>query len=170
MKPASAIILALSLALALALFPVEPPLTPQKPAYATQSVRQGGIAPEVIAECWEAAKALADAPESWEVPDTIILDPVFRPEGHGRLLGHHFTIMEVDEDGDITAHDRIYIYLNETEARNYPELVKEVLTHELLHAIYLRKANTDWKWASDNDDNEAWVRHLMGEENGIREW
>lgn len=135
-----------------------------------QEANYPSIDREVIVECWDEAKRLGDAPTTWNIPETIILDPVFRPEGNGRLLGHYYTIMEVDKHGDITAHDRIYIYLSETEIKNYPNLLKEVLTHEMLHSIWTRKANTDYKWGAANDDNEAWVRKLLGETNGIVNW
>jgi len=126
---------------------------------------------EVIVECWDEAKRLGEAPATWDIPDTIILDPVFRNEGkQRRLLGHYYIIMEVDKHGNITAKDRIYVYLSVVEVEKYPELLKEILTHEMLHSIWQRMAHIDHKWAMENPDSESWVRHLMGQEEGIVNW
>ena len=135
-----------------------------------QNINYPTIEREVIVECWDEAKRLGEAPETWEAPETIILDPVYRSEGNNRLLGHYYTIMVVDKRGNITAHDRIYVYLSTEEAKSYPELLKEVLTHEMLHSIWTRRANTDWKWAQENEDGERWVRELMDQLDGINNY
>lgn len=170
MKSISAVIVAFVLGVAISFSPMAQPLTPPESPHVTHSVVQGNIAPEIVSECWERAKKLGDAPMSWEGPELIIVDPVFRQEGQGRLLGHYYTVMVVNDDGSITAYDRVYIYLTPIEMEKYPKLVKEILTHEMLHSIWQRKANTDYKWGMANDDSEVWVRELLGETEGIVNW
>jgi len=70
-----------------------------------------------------------------------------------RNLGYYFFYFEPDKRGALILHEQILVFVRVNESLR---LLRNVLIHEDLHAIYLR-LSVDPSFASANPSSEIWV-------------
>jgi hypothetical protein len=110
--------------------------------------------------CWILARQLAGAPTTWRDRPRVVWEPGNFPflDEAGELklfLGYYAYYPTVDTRGRIKVEERIYIFLLEEEMDH---ALEEVLTHEYLHAFYLRLKATNPALEAAHPSAHSWIR------------
>jgi len=132
-----------------------------------------------MARAWSKARWLGapDYHPKWYRPALVVWHPrwEYATAKDGRVYqrwGRTTTGTQVDKRGRVSQCEYIEIWvLESTPDQDYRSLTVEVLAHEYLHLIWLRRMHIDpeFKLAQASswlDAGEAWVRELLGQENG----
>jgi hypothetical protein len=106
-------------------------------------------------EAWAAALKLASVAEPWIGPKSITrVDAVHMIGPEQRNLGLYFSYLSADSFGNSEVHEQIVIFVRLDEPRI---LLRNVLIHEDLHAIYNRLSMKSPLFGLENADDEGWV-------------
>jgi hypothetical protein len=97
-------------------------------------------------EAWATALRMAHVEEPWTVPQNIVLFKFPDPE----VWGRSFFYSDVDDKGRTTLKEQIVLFC---PPRFGPIVVRNVLIHEMLHAIHMRLRIIDpHKYAGIGDE------------------
>jgi hypothetical protein len=115
----------------------------------------------------------APAYPKWQAPATIIWHPrwefVDRDGTQGQRYGAAHSETQIDKKGRVALCEYIDIWIPEDADQ---ELFIEVLAHEYLHLIYVRRRHLEPEFKLEHSvmlgESEKWVRELLGQEDGPR--
>ena len=124
------------------------------------------IEASVANQAWSMARRLgAPAYPKWQRPALII----WHPHWNGQTLGRTWSEVQVDKKGRATLCEYVTIFVPQRKDTN---LFVEVLAHEYLHLIYVRRRHLEPEFKLEHSlelgEPEAWVRKLLGQEDGPR--
>ena len=113
----------------------------------------------VCRKAWKDALKKSDSPKHWKPPTNILWIRAFVPaEENSRLYGRYIWYTDADRWGNVISVEQIIIFLLPQEL----DKLRDVVTHEFLHAIYLRKSLKSPTFVAENPNQEWWVCSVGG--------
>lgn len=121
--------------------------------------------PTLPEQAWKRALKLAqvDPTEAamWTMPTVaIVMRPryeIVTPTSGQRLCGEASPYFEGAEPRSM----KLVVYVSAYVRPSEQQLLVEVLTHEMLHAIWFHRCFNNGPWCQTNSDSEEWVRSLI---------
>ncbi len=131
----------------------------------------------LASKAWSKARQVG-APDypKWQRPALIIWHPyrdITERDGKPyQRWGRTYSEIQIDKKGRISLCEYLEIWVPEnTEDENYTDLTIEVLAHEYLHLIWIRRNHLELEFKLEQaknwlDGGELWVRELLGQQDG----
>jgi hypothetical protein len=134
----------------------------------------------IISKAWNKARKLG-APNypKWQRPGLVIWHPRSTyhetEDGVNQRWGRTFSETQIDKKGRVSLCEYIEIWIPRQEdvGHDLSELYIEVLAHEYLHLIWIRRIHLEPDFKLDQANNwmdggEAWIRKLLNQQDGPR--